>query len=228
MYWQDESETNLRTASSEVVDVVFHLQGRELPCDHAWALMKEIQGQLPWFGEDPRHGLHLIHPAASGNGWYSPEDTDSATMYLPRRARLAIRIPRERVAEADTLVGESLDIGGYRLTVGASDVRPLSLHTTLHARHMLSGAQDASEVSFLAWVSETLQAMGIQCRKMMAGRESVISTPQQRYQTRSLMLADLRAEDALRVQQIGIGDERRLGCGVFIPHKAVRDLFVEN
>lgn len=228
MYWQEDSETDGRTVSGEIVDLVFHLQGRELPCDHAWALMNEIRERLPWFGEDPRHGLHLIHPAASGNGWYSPEDTHGTTMYLPRRARLILRIPQERVTEAGLLAGGSLDIDGYPLTVGESEIRFLSLHTTLHARHMLSGAQDASETSFLAWTAETLEGMGIRCRKMMAGRESVISTPRHSYRTRSLLLADLRQEDAIRIQQLGLGEERRLGCGVFIPHKAVRDLFVEN
>ena len=228
MFWQDESEQQVPTASSEVVDVVFHVRGKELPCDHAWALMNAIQARLSWFGDDPRHGLHLIHPAASGNGWYSPEDAASATMYLPRRARLALRVPQERVGDASTLEGSSLDIEGYELRVGASEIRLLSLHTTLHSRHVLSGADDPSEVSFLTWAAETLNALGIRCRKMVAGRESTIGMPGGIHQTRSLLLADLRRDEALRLQEMGLGDGRRLGCGVFVPHKAVRDLFVEN
>lgn len=228
MYWQDDTEESTRTVSDEIVDVVFHVQGRELPCDHAWALMNAIREQLPWFGEHPHHGLHLIHPAASGNGWYSPEDSEGGTMYLPRRARLTLRVPKEMVEQAASLEGSSLDIDGYQLTVGQGDVRLLSLHTTLHARHVLSGADDPTELGFLAWVSQMVNAMGIQGRKMVAGRESTITTPEGTYRTRSLLLADLRQEEALRLQQRGVGGERRLGCGVFIPHKAVRDLFVEN
>lgn len=228
MFWQDESEQPVAAVSSEVVDVVFHVRGRELPCDHAWALMNAIQAHLPWFGSDLRHGLHLIHPATSGNGWYSPEDAAGATMYLPRRARLALRMPQPHVEDASGLEGTSLDIGGFSLEVGVGEVRLLSLHTTLHARHVLSGAEDPSEMSFLNWAAQTLNELGVTCRKMVAGRESAIGTPHGTRRTRSLLLADLRQEEALRVQEMGLGDQRTLGCGVFIPHKAVRDLFGEQ
>ncbi len=228
MFWQDDTEQRTSTSSSDVVDVVFHLQGNELPCDHAWALMSALRVLLPWFGDDPRHGLHLIHPAASGNGWYSPEDTAGATMYLPRRARLALRLPQSRVEEAGVLQGQMLHIDGYPLQVGRSELRPLSPHTTLHARHVVSGASDPTELEFLEWAARTLAAQGIRCRKMVAGRESRIATPQGTRLTRSLMAADLKRDVAFRLQELGLGDDRCLGCGVFVPHKAVRDLFGEE
>lgn len=228
MFWQDETDEHVGSVSDEVVDVVFQLRGREIPCDHAWLLMNALVAQLPWFGTDPVHGLHLIHPAASGNGWFSPDDYEGEIMYLPRRARLAMRLPKERVHEATTLQGQMLQIGNHGLTIGSSEVRPLSLHTTLHARHVISGAADPSEVSFLSWVAETLATMGIRCRKMVAGREYVIRTPEADYRTRSLLLADLRQEEAILIQQQGLGRGRHLGCGLFLPHKSVRDLFVES
>jgi len=36
----------------------------------------------------------------------------------------------------------------------------------------------------------------------------------------SLMLDGLSAADSLRLQETGIGRHRRLGCGVFVPHKS--------
>jgi hypothetical protein len=38
------------------------------------------------------------------------------------------------------------------------------------------------------------------------------------------MLAGLRLEQSLALQRHGLGDERKLGCGLFIPHKGIGDL----
>ncbi len=41
--------------------------------------------------------------------------------------------------------------------------------------------------------------------------------------TRSLLVADLALEDAVRLQETGIGphEYKKLGCGLFIAHKTV-------
>ena len=41
---------------------------------------------------------------------------------------------------------------------------------------------------------------------------------------RSLMLADLALEESMLLQEHGLGLERKLGCGLFLPHKDVEDL----
>ncbi|MES9880712.1 MAG: type I-MYXAN CRISPR-associated protein Cas6/Cmx6 [Sedimenticola sp.] len=38
--------------------------------------------------------------------------------------------------------------------------------------------------------------------------------------TRSLMVADLSVEDAIHLQEQGIGEGRSMGCGLFIPQKS--------
>ena len=38
------------------------------------------------------------------------------------------------------------------------------------------------------------------------------------------MLAGLTPEQSLALQRQGLGAERKLGCGVFIPHKDIGDL----
>ena len=39
-----------------------------------------------------------------------------------------------------------------------------------------------------------------------------------------LMLAGLAPEESLALQWHGLGEERMLGCGLFIPHKGIGDL----
>ncbi len=50
---------------------------------------------------------------------------------------------------------------------------------------------------------------------------TVVTGPGGPIQTRSIMIADLRAEESVRLQQEGIGPMRHMGCGIFIPHKGI-------
>jgi hypothetical protein len=38
---------------------------------------------------------------------------------------------------------------------------------------------------------------------------------------KSVLLADLNATESIRLQQIGLGPHRVMGCGLFIPHKGI-------
>jgi hypothetical protein len=69
-----------------------------------------------------------------------------------------------------------------------------------------------------------LDALGIRASTMLCGRVTVLATPERTYRTRSLMLAGLTQEQSLELQRRGLGGERKLGCGLFIPHKDVGDL----
>ena len=71
---------------------------------------------------------------------------------------------------------------------------------------------------------QQLKALGIKPQKMMCGLGKLISTPDKLLHTRSLMLADMEVEDSVKLQQHGLGPWRQLGCGLFIPHKGVREL----
>ena len=54
--------------------------------------------------------------------------------------------------------------------------------------------------------------------------EKSIKTPDKELKTRSLMMADLTVEDAIKIQQKGLGPHRLLGCGVFILHKDIQEV----
>ncbi|MDH5785954.1 MAG: type I-MYXAN CRISPR-associated protein Cas6/Cmx6, partial [Chromatiales bacterium] len=50
-----------------------------------------------------------------------------------------------------------------------------------------------------------------------------LHSPGRTLTTRSLLVADLSFDDAITLQELGIGQKayRKLGCGLFIPHKSV-------
>lgn len=217
-----KDERAAEPSADAIVDAVFTIACRSLPVDHAYALSQAIQGALPWFAEEPRAGLHLIHGAGSGGGWLRPEAPD-ALLQVSRRTRLALRLPRSRLDDAAALIGRTLQVAGSPLRVDGLFERPLSRITTLFSRGVVFPAA-GDEPEFLAATERELGALGIRPGNMLCGRTTTITTPGRTHHARSLMLAGLAPEHSLALQQRGLGAERKLGCGLFIPHKSIGDL----
>lgn len=219
MYWQEEQDVASR--SSDWCDYVYSIECKTLPLDHAFALSTAIEHQLTWLQDEPNCGIHQIHGAESGNGWYRPENDASALLHLSRRTKLMIRVPEHRVADAANLSGQQLDVAGYPLKVGRGEVRALSKITTLYARYVIAKpGQDENE--FLGECSSSLKQIGVKPRRMVCGKETRFTTPDGELLTRSLMVADLTLDEAIILQEQGLGEGRRLGCGLFIPHKSIQ------
>lgn len=193
--------------ANEVVDVVFGLQGGPLALDYADLLWRAVQGRLPWLADEPGAGIHPLAGVSAGD----------AEIYLTRRARLTLRLPRHRVAAAEALSGSRLALGEGVL-VGASTVKHLSQITTLYSPFVTVGLAD--EAAFQAACQAALAADGISAR-LVCGKAHVGRGGGSEWHGFSLMLFGLSIENSLRVQQQGLGGERKRGCGIFVPHKAV-------
>ena len=220
---EDEDITAANAAVvDDVVDAVFAISCRSLPVDHAFALSQAIEATLPWFADEPRAGLHLVHGASSGSGWMRPEAPD-ALLYLSQRAKLVLRLPGHRLRDAAALVGRTMQVAGCPLRVDGLAMRPLSRNANLFSRGVILAAT-GNETDFLAAADEALATLGIRPGTMLCGRTTAIATPERTHQARSLMLAGLAQEQSLALQQQGLGAGRKLGCGLFIPHKDIGDL----
>jgi CRISPR-associated protein Cas6 len=221
MFWQQESEESRPyVVPDDIVDLSFKVSCRSLPLDHAYALSVALQEALPWLEEEIEAGIHLIHGAESGNGWIRPEGPQDV-LYLSRRTRMTLRLPQARVQNAQTtLQGRTLNVGDNPLTLGTASVHKLSTLTTVFARHII--ADDATnEMGFLEQAADGLASLGIQVKKMMGGRLHTMTLPERIITTRSLMIDGLEVEESVRLQQQGLGPGRKLGCGLFLPHKGI-------
>jgi CRISPR-associated protein Cas6 len=222
MFWNDKSDKKPGFAvPDDVVDLAFRLNCPTLPLDHAHALSSGLLQELPWLAEEQHAGVHLVHCAASGNGWYRPEDTTNELLHLSKRTRMRLRVPRHRLDDARELTGKKLDIAGHPLEVGTSEVFLLSSQSTLFARYVIT-SEDVDEEQFLEAAAKELRAIDIPCRKMLCGISHTMVFPDGSIFTRSLMVADLEPEQSVRLQQIGLGEGRTIGCGLFIPHKGIK------
>lgn len=221
MYWQENSHET-KALRDDIIDVAFSITCRALPVDHAWALSRAVLGMLPWLAEESGAGVHTIHVAESGNGWMRPEGSD-ALLYLSRRTKLTLRVPRRRLDDARGLSGTTLDIDGHSLAVGEGAERTLAVYPALFSRYVATEA-GVDENAFLAQSLAALRSMGVHPRKMLCGIEHGIRTPRGPLRTRSLMVADLSPEESVMLQAEGIGPERTLGCGLFLAHKDIQEV----
>lgn len=194
--------------ATEVVDVVFDVVGAELPADYAWPLLQAIEHRLPWFALEALTGVHPLRT--------SPTGYDVAL--LAQRAKLTLRAPAARLADALALQDAELDVGGAPLRVGAGRARPLRPAATVAAYRVASAATDAS--AFEEEVARTLAELEVDCR-LISGRRRQASAGDREIAGYALTLHGLGAVASLRVQGAGIGGERRLGWGLFVPAKAI-------
>jgi CRISPR-associated protein Cas6 len=190
------------------VDVLFELSGRHVPADCATVLAVAVTAALPWFAAEPSAGIHPLRAAPSTHG----------TLVLARRARLVVRVPEARATQALALVGRRLDLRGEPVTVGAGHAKALAPSATLFAQRVTTGARD--EGHFNDDVVRRLVELGVRC-ELISGRARSVRAEGREVVGYSLALHGLSPADSLRVQAEGIGGERRLGFGIFVPHKAI-------
>ena len=220
MFWEDQkNQKEQYVVPDEIVDLSFKVQCKQLPLDHAYALSQSIQKKLPWIVDEPQAGIHLIHGAESGNGWIRPQEPD-ALLSLSRRTRFMVRLPKNRLQDASDLAGRKLDVAGYTLILSEPHKKLLSPLTTIFARYIITDDVE-NEEGFLNQSAELLKKEGIQVMKMMSGRAHVLRMPEQNLHTRSLLIDGLKIEESIYLQQHGLGDGRKIGCGLFLPHKGV-------
>lgn len=191
--------------ASSMIDLVFELEGHDLPRDHRLTLADALERALPWLAGLPGAGIHRLNVSAGGG----PQ------ALLSGRTRLTLRVPRESAPAAAELSGAELHIDGRKLRVGAAHTRELLPHGTLYAH--LVAADDADESAFMHDVAAKLQALGVPCRPI-CGRRQVVESG--RLQGFSLMLDGLTATHSLHMLEAGLGAQRRLGCGLFVPHRS--------
>jgi CRISPR-associated protein Cas6 len=192
-------------SAADMIDVAFGLQGDAMPHEHRFALADALQLALPWLATDARAGVHRLKLVRSGDG----------ADLVSHRTRLIVRVPRERTDETCALAGTELRLGGYRLRAGRAQRRELLPHGTLHAWLVATDAAD--EAAFLAQVQAELQDLGVRAPPV-CGRW--LATEGGRLRGCSLMLSGLDTAQSMVLLQQGLGPHRRLGCGLFVPHRS--------
>jgi CRISPR-associated protein Cas6 len=192
-----------------MIDIVFEISGGTLPVAYPYELWSELVRLVPQLEEDENIGVIPLRMAESKEG-----------MLIPKRAKLALRLPQALAEVVSGLAQKQLRVAGSELFLGSCKSRPIQHSPTLHAQ-LVTGADD--EIMFVAEVEAALAALDVSA-KLICGRHHRLTDGSRVISGYSLVLHDLTPEGSLRVQNSGLGKERRFGCGIFVPYKVISSL----
>jgi len=215
--WQENEEKKPIGDSSDMAELSFSVDCKELPYDHAYELSSQILNLVPEIKNDKRNAIQTLHGPMSGNGWVRP---DSENIPLSKRAKLIMRINRNQLDDIKNIEGKEITLFGNTLKIGRSKVKSFLVVKDLFCRFVMSD-QKLSEDDFLNKIQNELSDLHINIRKALCGRSMVINFGEKTLYTRSLMIADLSKEESLKLQEEGVGDKKLYGCGIFLPHKSI-------
>lgn len=199
-----------------IQDVLFDLSPGEIPAEHGVRLYEALLEHLPWIADTPGVAILPVHGAPTGR---------NENLVINRRVKLVLRLPVERIADARALVGKRIDPGAGPLTIGAVKDRPLTPYATLYSPFVAIGFAD--EAAFLESARGLLGGMGIQCG-LIPGKQRTMRGPDgSLISGYSLMLYDVSLVQSLQVQEQGLGLYRLYGCGIFVPHKSIKEVVID-
>jgi CRISPR-associated protein Cas6 len=191
------------------IEISFDLHGESIPADYPHKLWEALLRIAPALADSDDVG---VIPLRGPN--------NSGELLLPKRAKLALRLPLALLDAAQAMSGQALQIGAGTLRLGQGKTREIQPYSTLHA-HLVAGPSD--EAAFMEMVHAALAALDVSS-KLICGRHHSLNTDREVISGFSLVIHDLTPEDSLRVQYTGMGTGRNLGCGIFMPHKVISGL----
>lgn len=217
--WQEPSA--IEPPKATMTDVVFRIDCAKLPVDHATSLANAICEIAPLIDECSSAGIHPVHVAGSQNGWERPDRVDEFLL-LSKRTRLRIRVNVELASTLISLLsGVTLDVSGSPMHILSGQSRTLFSTSTLYCRYAFFEALDntENESMFLQSIIDQCEQMNFSPTKVLCGKQHRVSTNNGQRLTRSVLFAEVPAEQSLTLQQTGLGDGRTMGCGLLIPYK---------
>jgi CRISPR-associated protein Cas6 len=216
--WASWPEDKPEEYVPEMIDLQFDLVGTTIPADSALMLSEALIAQLPWLGDDDRIGIQHLKGAETNTG-----DT---SLHINRRSKLFLRAPKSRVDDLQQLVGKTLDLAGHALQIGNFKTRAFSPFGNIYAHFVDTGS--ASEEQFVQDVMRELDGrFKIRCG-FICGKQQTLKSASGPLFGYSLMLHDVPPHKSLQLQDEGMGRNRLLGCGIFIPHKSIAAVVQAN
>jgi CRISPR-associated protein Cas6 len=213
-----------------VIDLAFRVSGDSLPLDHGYSLYSSLSRISPDLHEAEWLGIHPINGIP----------TSRNTLGLTQRSRLRLRLPADHIPKFIGLAGKRLSLasrsGQYSFTIGVPEIHSLlptanlfSHYVTIKLSEIEKTDQSPTREMFSVAIRAQLQGLNMQGdvwiddTRDTHGRECsrrVIHIRDRAVVCYSVYIRNLSEEDSLRLQALGIGGRRRMGCGIFTPCKA--------
>lgn len=211
----------MQVLESPVIELHFPLRGEEFPSDHAYSLYSSISRVIPDAHNAEWLGIHTIKGRRSSQG----------RIQLSSWAKLRVRLPLVKVPTLTPLAGAKLDIDGHQLRCGIPEIHQLSSSSTLRSRLVIINIKDVrgrplEPDDFMTSLTKRLRELEIDAiaelefaprgergpfaRRVLKVKSAVLPGY-------GVILRQLTEKDSLRIQELGLGGRRRMGCGLFLP-----------
>jgi CRISPR-associated protein Cas6 len=215
--------SNVRDESvTPFVELDFSVVGRTLPADHGYALYGGLSEVVPAVHEAEWLGIHTLVGTKDGKG----------NLLLSHEPQLHLRLPIDKIPLIYPLAGKRIAVQDHSLRLGIPQIRMLQPSPHLRARLVTlklagSGGKSAEAKSFLAGVERQLEALEIQgtvCLELAKEKDELDPYARRVVRIRGkaitgygVYVSGLSDQDSLKLQAVGVGGRRRMGCGLFVP-----------
>jgi CRISPR-associated protein Cas6 len=202
------------------INLDFPVQGDTLPIDHHYLLYSSLS-----------HAVGALHSANSLLRFAAigGERAEKGLIRPHPRSRLRLRLPADQIGTVLPLAGRTLQIGDHSIHLGIPTVAPLRAAPLLAAK-VVTYKHALDPIRFLDVTRRRLDEMGVSGEPGIpliqtgprAGepRRQVLTIKGKRIIGYALQVAGLTAEESVRLQELGLGGRRRMGCGFFVPYQA--------
>jgi CRISPR-associated protein Cas6 len=207
-----EQQSSTDTCDVPFITVSFPVQGKQLPADHGYLLYAAITKHVPSLHSTSWLGLELI----SGVPW------DKGVIALPTRsASLRLRLPADKFVHVLQLAGARLELDSYALRLGLPVARPLVPASSLYAR-IVTIKKFTEPEPFLDAAYRQLAQLDITGTLELPhdGRtrsRRIITIHGHKVVGFSLAVHGLNDAASIKLQSVGLGGRRAMGCGMFNP-----------
>lgn len=192
--------------------VHFPVNGKQLPADHGYLLYSAISQIKPELHEKKWLGIEKI----------SGVPFDKGIITLPTRgACLKMRLPADKFGEVFALAGKQIEIEGYKIRLGIPVARPIQPSPSLYSI-IVTFKNSLTVEKFLETAAREFAEKEITAnleipKETHSRHRRIITIKGKKVVGFSLIAHDLNDEDSLKLQSLGIGGRRSMGCGIFNP-----------
>jgi CRISPR-associated protein Cas6 len=206
---------NYRRFNMPIIDVLFKVQGKEIPADHAYHLYSSLSKIVPDIHGDETIGIHNI------NGAYEGE----RKLKITDKSTLKLRLNSDSLIKVLPIAGKKVKIDGSEIYIGVPSSRGLIPASKVYSRLVIiKGFLESGP--FLDAVKRQLEKLNIKGKAYLA---EIKGDKGDEYMRRTINVHDkeivgfavrveeLTAEESIMLQEKGLGGRRHFGCGIFVP-----------
>lgn len=202
------------------VELSFRVFGQTLPIDHGYGLYAALSHL--------RSEIHRLQGVIGIQAITGDICKETGLIQLTELSQLRIRLPEAQIPLIYSLAGHKLTIGKHPIRLGIPQTYLLRPCHNLYARIVvIKGYQETED--FLQVAQRQLDQLEIQGKLRIAVRTNgtvkrkTIKIASYTVSGFGLEISDLSDEDSMKLQIIGIGGKRKMGCGIFVPMRGAID-----